>query len=181
MLTLTWKDWRFCLRWILATAIALGFCGFLGIPGLMVGPLVLAIAQGLALKGYWSCSIFWGFGTVVGGYTALVAMLGLILLTPAPISLMVFVGSAILGLAQAFVLRGVSRFWQWWPPITIAALLISIGWFVPLAINAGIYGTQRPEWQWIVIAAMTGLIGGALKSVALVWFLKQPTRLNRVR
>ncbi|NER80731.1 MAG: hypothetical protein F6K42_14405 [Leptolyngbya sp. SIO1D8] len=180
MLNLTRKDWRFCLRWTVATAIALSLCGLLGPVGFMVGPLTLAIAQGVALKGYWGRAIFWGFGMVVGGHTAWVA-LALGLLAQAPVSLAIVMSSAVLGLAQAFVLRGASQVWRWWPLVTIVILQVSIGWFVPLVLNAAVYGSQRPMWQWITLTTLTGLIGGSLTSIALAWVLKQPPRFSQIR
>ena len=134
---------------------------------------MLAIAQGVALAGYWNRAILWGLATVIGGYGAIVAFIGLFLIAILPPVWIVFVSSAILGLAQAYSLRGESRWWWWWPLITSGILWMTVGWFVSLAINAVIYGHQRPPWQWMLLAALTGITGGALKGLALVGLLKQ--------
>ena len=161
---------------MLATAIALGLCGLLSGLGFLGGPVILAIAQGLALERYWTRSIPWGVATVIGGYLALgVIVVGFAL--PPPLS--VALSSAVLGVAQALVLRGTSRFWQWWPLVTIVVLLLSVSWFVPMAMDEVIYGSQRPPWQWVALAGLTGIIGGALKGLALTWFLKQTPRLEK--
>jgi hypothetical protein len=163
-------DWWFWLRWTAATAIALGLCGALGPSGLFAGPLLLAIAQALALKGYWRRGGLWFFLTLVGGYGAIAVLVAIALTMGNPI-LMVVGGGAILGGFQALALKGVTRRWVWWPLVTIAVLLISIGWFVPLAFNAAIYAPQWPTWRWLTMLAGSGILGGALKGAALVGLL----------
>lgn len=173
MFNLDRKDWIFCLRWTLATAIAIGICSLFGLYGLLVGPFVVAIAQGLALVGYWNYAILWGLAIVIGGYTALVAFLGLFVYSPLPLPITVMISGAVMGLAEGFVLRPVTRLWKGWPLLKSLVLLISIGWFVPSVINASVSGVTRSWWEWLALATLTGLIGGALKGLALVWFLKQ--------
>ena len=155
---------------MLLTAIALGLCGFLGNLGFLTGPVILAIAQGLALERYWTRSIPWGFATVIGGYLALGITFTMLAL---PLPLVIILSSAVLGAAQAFILRGTSRFWQWWPLVTVMVLLVSISWFLPRAIDAAIYGSQQTSWHWIAMTGLTGVIGGTFKGIALAWFLKQ--------
>ena len=174
MLHLTPADRRFCLRWILATTAAIALCNPLGAPGLLIGPVVLAIAQGLALRRYYAPFVWWGLATIVGGYGAIALFIVWALFWSAlPLPLMVLVCGAIVGCLQAWVLRRGSRLWGWWPLVNAVILTVSIAWFVPDMVDAAIYGTRRILWHWVALAALTGLIGGCLKGVALVWFLKK--------
>ena len=202
MLNLTRADWFFCLRWTLATAIALGLTPLLlrleliRPIGLWTGPIWLGLAQGLALERYWTRSIPWGFATAIGGYLGIGAYYLLIqsslyagpeiplVLTDisfyglAPLS-----GGAVLGLAQAFVLRGVSRWWRWWPLVSGLVLLASIFWLVNLILWDAFQRIDpflsRPLWYWICLTALSGIIGGVLKSLALALFLKRTPRLRK--
>ncbi|NER84286.1 MAG: hypothetical protein F6K42_33075 [Leptolyngbya sp. SIO1D8] len=115
MLNLTGRDWRFCLRWTLVNAIALGFSRSLEVNGFMTGPIILGIAQGLTLVGYWNRSVHWAIATVLGGYATLAAFLITFFVSFSNIDLslplLAAVSSIPLGLAQAFVLLGNSQFW----------------------------------------------------------------------
>ncbi|MGF1521758.1 MAG: hypothetical protein ACFBSF_05495 [Leptolyngbyaceae cyanobacterium] len=206
MLNLTRADWLFCLRWTLATAIALSIptllkqVSFLEQIGLWTGPIWLGIAQGLALERYWTRSIPWGFATAVGGYLAIGSYSLLILasfavapILPSALGQITFIclptvgGGVILGLAQALVLRGVSRWWRWWPLVSSMVLLVSIFWLIALSIEASVMqfaiGDEPPSrpswWYWTLLTAVSGLIGGVLKSLALALFLKRTPRLRK--
>ncbi|MBE7380153.1 MAG: hypothetical protein F6J95_001930 [Leptolyngbya sp. SIO1E4] len=187
MLTLTWKDWWFCLRWTLATAITLGGSIWLGERAFLVGPILLAIAQGLALVGYWRRAIYWAIATLLGSYLTVMAFLGMLILSfrmgsmPESLvfreSLLAFlICGTLLGLPQAFVLDRVSRFWRWWPLASGITWLISVGWFFTFASNSSLFHHFGGLWQTIIQIAVCGLIGGMLKGLALVWFLKQTPR-----
>lgn len=172
---LTPSDWRFCLRWTLASAIAIGFSGSLGPIGLLVGPILLAIAQGYVLRRQKPMYLQWGIATLVGGYIAIALLVAWVLFASSiPLLLIIAICGAIVGLAQAFVLRRHSRYWAWWPFVNAAVLTISLFWFMPDAVDVGIYGTQRPFGVWGALAGFTGLIGGILKGLALMGLLKQP-------
>jgi hypothetical protein len=172
---LTPSDWRFCLQWTLATAIAIGLCGALGPIGLLVGPVVLAIAQGYVLRRKQPLFLFWGIATLVSGYVAIALVFVQVLFAYViPLPVVVAMGGAIVGVAQAIVLRSRSRYWAWWPLVSAVVLTLSLFWFMPDAVNVGIYGTQRPFWVWMALAALTGLIGGILKGLTLIWLLKHP-------
>lgn len=172
---LTPSDWRFCLQWTLATAIAISFCGALGPIGLLVGPVVLAIAQSYVLRRKQPLFLFWGIATFVGGYIAIALLVAWVLFASSiPLLLIIAICGAIVGLAQAFVLRRHTRYWAWWPFVNAAVLTISLFWFIPDAVDVGIYGTQRSFWGWMALAGFTGLIGGILKGLALMGLLKHP-------
>ncbi|MEL6382897.1 MAG: hypothetical protein AAFQ89_10565, partial [Cyanobacteria bacterium J06626_18] len=199
----TRADWLFCLRWTLATAIALtlptllGQVAFLEPIGPWTGPIWLGIAQTLALERYWTRSIPWGLATAIGGYVAIggyyllvVVSLATAAILPSTLVEIVFVylpiigSGAILGLAQALVLRGVSRWWRWWPLVSGVILSISIFWLVGLSIEAVILQSaespsRSPWWYWTLLTALSGLIGGVLKSLALALFLKRTPHLRK--
>lgn len=164
---LTAAEWRFWGRWTAAMTFAIAVCAALGPVGLMGGPLLLALAQGLALLQFWRRSAPWFIATLVGGYLALAAALGIVLWYTQPL-LIVVVGGAILGLLQGLVLRSRSRYWYIWPGLTILVLLVSVGWFMPPAIDAAIYGSQWSGWRWMAMGAASGAIGGGLKGWALI-------------
>jgi hypothetical protein len=145
---------------------------------LFVGPVLLAIAQGFALRRYWSRALQWGLATLVGGYLALGVFMGLLIANSLTLSwLWLVIGGSVLGLVQAFVFKGRSRYWGWWPLVSGMSLLIGVSWFMRAAMNTAVYGTQRSAVIWLVLAALTGLIGGALKGLALTWFLQQSPTL----
>ncbi|MBE7380154.1 MAG: hypothetical protein F6J95_001935 [Leptolyngbya sp. SIO1E4] len=177
MLDLTWRDGWFCLRWTLATAIALSVSGSLNSDGFFAGPVLLAIAQGFALVGYWRRAIYWVIATVFGGYLAMVAFIGMLLLSfgigRLPETLTFSVSGVLLGLPQALVLIGQSRFWRGWPLASGITWLISVGWFFTFASNRSLFQHFGGLWQISILFAVCGLIGGMLKGLALVWFLKQ--------
>lgn len=175
MLHLTRADWRFCGQWTLVTTIAIALCNPLGPIGLMLGPVVLAIAQGYILKRHRHRFLPWSIATMIGGYVAISLFTGLFLYGVAsPVPLQVFLCGAIVGLAQGLVLRHDSRHWLWWPMVNGAILAVSIAWFMPGVLDASVYGTQRPPLTWLGLATLTGLIGGFLKGIALRAFLKFP-------
>ncbi len=180
MLNLTRKDGLFCLRWTLATAFTLSLCGALGALGVLVGPLAIAIAQALALRGYWRRSLLWGIATTLGGYVTFAVFFALYLSTGGflPFNLLIAIAGAVWGLSQSFVLRLETRRWYLWAVMNAVVLLVAIGWFMPLAINAAIYGSQRWWWQWSLLAGATGLMGGALKSVALALILRRTGKVQ---
>lgn len=163
-------NWRFCLQWVLATAIALALCNLLGPIGLLIGPGVLAIAQGYVLRRHRYRFFFaWGATTAIGGYGALFAyfVLFLSMASSLPLWVLVGIGGAILGVAQAIVLRGHSRYWRWWPLINAIILTISLGWLMPTIMDGAIYGSRQPDWQRLLRMALTGIIGGTLKGLML--------------
>lgn len=173
---LTRSEWQFCGRWLLATSIAIALCASLGPVGLLVGPILLAIAQGYVLKRYWLRFKAWGIATLVGGYLAIGAFIGLFFSASfLPLAPMVFLSGLPLGATQAYVLRRDGRSWQLWPLVSALVLTISLYQFMPLAVGAAIVGTRRPFWEWMLLAALAGLIGGFLKGVALAWILKPGT------
>lgn len=132
---------------------------------------MLAIAQGFALRQYWNRAIFWGLATAAGGYSSLVALVGIYLFARLPLPLAVALGGIVLGVAQGYVLRGVSRWWAAWPLLNGLLLWLSTSWYVSAATGAAIYGSTGPWWEWPIQAMLTGLIGSPLKGLALVCVL----------
>jgi hypothetical protein len=117
----------------------------------------------------------WGIATLVGGYIAIALLAAWVLFASSiPLLLIIAICGAIVGVAQAIVLRSRSRYWAWWPFVNAVILTISLLGFMPDAVDAGIYGTQRPFWVWMALAGFTGLIGGILKGLALMGLLKHP-------
>ncbi|MEM1279287.1 MAG: hypothetical protein AAGG53_04515 [Cyanobacteria bacterium P01_H01_bin.152] len=178
MFYLTSKDWRFCGRWTLATTLAIALCNALDIGGFLSGPIVLAIAQGWALRSYWPHYRLWALATIVGDYLAVFAFLALILFARWPVFVSVFVCAAISAGPQAWVLRRHRQPWRRWPLINALILTLTLFWFLPDMLDASIYGNTRPAWEWVARAALTGLIGGSLKGLALTHFL-QPRALPK--
>ena len=173
MLHLTAADWQFCGRWTLATVVAIALAAALGPLGLFTGPLILAIAQGWVLRPYWAEDyLWWGMATLLGGgLSILVLVIGVLVFSTLPLPLMIFVGGAIIGGGQALVLRRNSRRWVWWPLINGLILTVSLFWYLPDVLDAAIYGQHRATWEWVLRASLVGLIGGALKGVALTQYL----------
>jgi hypothetical protein len=169
---LTSQDWQFCLRWTIATTAAIALCNALSIIGLFSGPIVLAIAQGWAMRPYWPHYRWWGLATIIGGYFALFTLLALVLLSWWPVFVRVFVCGAIAALPHMLVLRHYRQPWRWWPLINAAILTLSLFWFMPDVINAAIYGNSRGMGEWLALATLTGLIGGSLKGFALTQVLR---------
>lgn len=109
----------------------------------------------------------WAAGTVpsalptAGEATAAAPPLGLILLAAAAIGLAT---GALLGAAQALVLRGHVRHpWRWCAASTAA-------WPLPMAVifaGAGAPGAGWPVWQVLALAAATGAAAGALLGLVL--------------
>ena len=178
MFYLTSKDWRFCARWTLATTLAIALCNALDIVGFLSGPIVLAIAQGWALRSYWPHYRLWALATLIGGYLALLELLLCVLFAPWPVFVSVFVCGAIAAGPQAWVLRRHRQPWRRWPLINAVILTLTLFWFLPDMLDASIYGNTRPAWEWVARAALTGLIGGSLKGIALTQFL-QPRALPK--
>lgn len=141
--------------------------------GLLLGPMAIAVVQGLALRRYWSKAILWSFATAIGGYVMLVAFTGLFVWAMMPLSAMVLTCGMLWGLAQSFVLRVETPQWWQWPLIRGGTLWLSSGWFVPMVINAVTYGSLRPGWQWTGLVAVIGIIEGVLTGLMLAWILPQ--------
>lgn len=161
------------MRWTVATTAAIALCNPLGIVGLFGGPIVLAIAQGWAMRPYWPHYRWWGLATIIGGYCAIFLLVGLVLLSRWPVFVMVFVCGAIAAVPHTLVLRYYrQRGWPWWPLINAGILTVSLFWFMPDIINASIYGNSRVSWAWLAMATLTGLIGGSLKGLAVAQMLK---------
>ena len=178
MFYLTPSHWRFGFFWMLATTIAIVLCAPFGSIGLFMGPALLASAQGYVLNRHGYPFIGWSLATLVSGYSAIVLFVALFFSMTA-LPLVVFICGAVMGLAQGLILRRRTRYWVWWPVVSAAVLTISIAWFVPSAVNATIYGSERSGLDWLVLATFSGLIGGCLKGIALAWFLKGPASLSR--
>lgn len=157
---------------MIATTAAIALCNFLDTSGFFSGPVVLAIAQGWALRSYWPHYRVWGLATMVGGYLALGAFLACVLFAHWPIFVSVFVCGVIAAGPQAWVLRRHHQPWQWWPLVNAVILTLTLFGFLPDMLNAAIYGNTRPTWEWVARAALTGLIGGSLKGLALTQVLQ---------
>lgn len=179
MLYPTSEDWRFCARWTIATTLAIALGNVLHIVGFFGGPIVLAIAQGWALRSYWRHYRLWGLATMVGDYLALFSFLALTLFAQWPVFVSVFIGAAIAAVPQAWVLRRHRQPWRYWPLVNAGILTLALCWVLPIMINAWISGDARPfSWEGLALAALTGLIGGSLKGLALTQVL-QPRALLR--
>lgn len=172
MLHLTPKDGQFWARWTLATTLEIALCNVLGIVSFFTGPIVLAIAQGWALRTYWPRYRWWALATMSGGYLALSALLACVLFARWPIFVSVFVCGAIAALPQMLVLRFYRCRWRWWPLVNAVILTVSLFWFMPGIIDASIYGNTRVSWQWLALATLAGLIGSSLKGLALTQVLR---------
>lgn len=169
-------DRRFLLRWVMATTLTVALCSLMGPVGLLVGPLPLAIAQGLALRCYWDRAALWSIATLAGGYSALVVFFGLYFFAPLPLSATLLLSGAVIGWSQAMVLRGLTRFWGLWPVLSGLLLWLSLGGFVVTVTNAVVFGTARPWWHWLAQATLIGLMGSPLAGLALIWVLKPSRR-----
>lgn len=173
MLYLTSKDWQFCARWTLATTLAIALCNALLVVGFFGGPILLAISQGWALRSYWRHYRLWGLATIIGDYLAIVAFFPLLLFARWPVFVSVFVCGAIAAMPQTWVLRRHRQPWQWWPLVNAGILTLALFWILPTMIDAWISGHVRPFiWEGIALAALTGLIGGSLKGIALTQVLQ---------
>ncbi|MBF2035386.1 MAG: hypothetical protein IGR92_07860 [Leptolyngbyaceae cyanobacterium T60_A2020_046] len=160
------------IRWVIVTAAVIGLCAGLGPIGYFIGPVLLGVGQALVLRFSQGPALAWGLATVIGGYFGLIALTASIIFINPWVG--VFIGAAILGVAQAIALQGTLRHGVWWPLVSILALMIGVGWFVPQGFNAMVYGSQRPAWVWALMGVGCGALGGALKGG--MWVLLQRRR-----
>lgn len=179
MLNLSRAERRFWLRWTWATMGCIALATLIGPFGFLGGFVPLATLQWLALRGYWPQARYWFWATLVGGGLGTVAMVFGLLLTGSAVG-GAAIAAAVQGMAQALALRGSSRHWRWWPLINMAILVPTTTWAVSQGIQASFSGSAiNPWWFWPTLGVGTGLVGGAIKGLALILMLRAPAPRTR--
>ena len=173
MLKLTPKERRFWLRWTLGTGAAIALNSLIGPWGFLGGWLPLALVQGWALRGYCRRALPWLIATAMAGALGTTGLVFTFLYTTSAIAGVV-AAAAVMGGAQALVLRGLSRHWLWWPVINVAVLVSTAGWMVHWGANTSLMpgAAYGQWWLWGALGLITGLVGGGLKGLALIWALR---------
>ncbi|MGK7926282.1 MAG: hypothetical protein AB4290_13740 [Spirulina sp.] len=93
-----------------------------------------------------------------------------------------FVGGAIVGLLQWFVLRPYSKKAYWWILASGVGWMCSVSWFMlyTMGFIFSRFNNLGDIGSWLVLASASGGMGGMIKGIALAWILAVPPKHDRV-
>lgn len=151
--------------------------------GLVVGPVLLGVAQAWVLRSHIQTPWYWAIATIISGWLA--AGIGIFFITmarifPAPLHYALSAASAgfIIGIAQWLALRRQVQRAYLWLGSSALALVFGASWVITLGESEHYLTSDfLSTWQWLGVGLLSGAIGGGIKGVILWRLLRHLRRL----